>query len=129
MENQKIIGLNFKAKEGFKIKIPSVEMEIPSIYCRTRWGRSIDGKSIEIQCNIYLSKEKFKKEVEDQTIQSGENTIAVRVTSEKGELAKLPGSANYGVHRLPENYDNNDLAFTHAFIIKEFEKFLEIIQP
>lgn len=126
MEKKEISGLIFKAKEGFRIEVAGVKLQIETIYCRTRWGRSLDGKKIEIQCNIYLNKESFQEEIDNPLLQESENTISVRVINEKNEIAKINGVDNYGLHELPQNYDNNDLKFTHEFMVNLFEPFLEL---
>lgn len=110
-------NMTFKPKEGFKILVSGTDFEIESIYLRTRWARSLDGKTVEVQGNVYLSKDKFKQ---DET-----KTLAVDIVKiEDGESVAIPPMGNYGVHEVPENYDNNDLAFSQQVIINELSKFL-----
>lgn len=109
--------MTFKPNEGFKIQISGTDFEIESIYLRTRWARSLDGKTVEVQGNVYLSKDKFK--------QDENKTLAVDIVKiEDGESVAIPPMGNYGVHEVPENYDNNDLAFSQNVIIDELSKFL-----
>lgn len=111
-------NMTFKPKQGFKILVSGTEFEIESIYLRTRWSRSLDGKTVEVQGNVYLSKEKF---LQDET-----KTLAVDIVKiDTGDSVSIPPMGNYGVHEVPENYDNNDLAFSQQVIINELSKFLE----
>ncbi len=114
--------MTFKPNEGFKILVSGTEFEIESIYLRTRWSRSLDGKTVEVQGNVYLSKEKF---LQDET-----KTLAVDIVKiDTGDSVSIPPMGNYGVHEVPENYDNNDLAFSQQVIINELSKFLHNETP
>lgn len=114
--------MTFKPNEGFKILVSGTDFEIESIYLRTRWARSLDGKTVEVQGNVYLSKDKFK--------QDENKTLAVEIVKiEDGESVAIPPMGNYGVHQVPENYDNNDLAFSQNVIINELSKFLHNENP
>lgn len=109
--------MTFKPNEGFKILVSGTDFELPSIYLRTRWARSLDGKTVEVQGNVYLSKEKFQQ---DET-----KTLAVDIVKiEDRESVSIPPMGNYGVHQVPNDYNNNDLAFSQQVIINEFSKFL-----
>lgn len=114
--------MTFKPKEGFKILVSGTDFELQSIYVRTRWSRSLDGKTVEVQGNVYLSKDKFK--------QDENKTLAIDIVKiDTGESVAIPPMGNYGVHEVPENYDNNDLAFSKNVIINELSKFLHNETP
>ncbi len=110
-------NMTFTPNEGFKILVSGTDFELPSIYLRTRWSRSLDGKTVEVQGNVYLSKDKFQ--------QDENKTLAVDIVKiDTGESVAIPPMGNYGVHEVPDNYDNNDLAFSQQVIISELSKFL-----
>lgn len=111
--------LKFKAKEGFKLTITGTNIELESIYMRTRWNRSLNGKKIEVQCNVYLSKEKF--------FENENKTLSVDIMNiESKEQVSIPPIGNYGIHSIPENYDQNDLAYSHQIVNNELLNYLEI---
>lgn len=108
----------FKGKAGYKIQVSGTDFEIKSIYVRTRWSRSLDGKTVEVQGNIYLSKEKFQ---EDENKVLSVDIVEIKT----GASVSIPPMGNYGVQEVPENYNNNDLSFSQYIIIQELSKFLE----
>ena len=113
--------MTFKPKEGFKILVSGTDFELPSIYMRTRWSRSLDGKTVDVQGNVYLSKDKFK--------QDENKTLAVDIVKiDTGESVAIPPMGNYGVHEVPENYDNNDLAFSQQIIKQQLSEYLVKIE-
>ena len=107
----------FKPKTGFKIQVSGTDFEIESIYVRTRWSRSLDGKTVEVQGNVYLNKEKFQED-ENKIL-----SIDVFDTNTQKTIP-IPPIANYGRHNVPENYDNNDLIFSQNVIIENLSNYL-----
>lgn len=113
-------NMTFKAKKGYKFLVSGTEFNVESIYVRTRWSRSLDGEKVEVQGNVYLSKEKFKE--------NENNTLSVVVVELKtGNSINIPPMGNYGVHKVPADYDNNDLTFSHLIIISNFQSFAELL--
>lgn len=114
------MGFTLKAKEGFKIMIQGTDFEIETIYVRTRFMRSLDGKQLEVQANIYASEDKFRQD--ERLVLS-----ATVIKEDDDSITPLMPIGNYGFNNVPENYDNNDLDFSHQVVIGKLSEILEEI--
>lgn len=111
-------GINLKAKEGFKILVQGTDFELDMVYVRTRFVRSLDGKKLEVQGNVYTSQQKFK------TNEQSVATVEI-VKIEDSTSTPLPSIGNYGIAEIPVNYDNNDVVLSHEFVISKLSEILE----
>lgn len=111
-------GIRLKPKSGFKILVKGTDVELEEIYGRTSFSRALNGKKLMVQCNIYLSEQKFKE--------SEKEVVYVEIIDTEGKKTMIPPVGNYGDVDTPENYDNNDLALSNSFVVEKLSNALEL---
>lgn len=87
------MGRVLKAKEGDKIKVKGLDLELESVYLEVRYTREINGEA-EIQGNIYAN---------ELAVENPNNTLSVVVVdTETEQTAEIPAMGNYGKFTFTE---------------------------
>lgn len=91
------MGIIINATENAKIIIAGTDVQLESIYGRTRQFSNFSGKSMEVEWNTFMNKDKFKE---------NENNV-IFTSLQFGSIGTLP---------IPENYTGREYLIGLAFL-------------